>query len=281
MFAGPPLNSRSSPNATATPPPTPSAPLLQAMHTLEDFMYQYNRNIQEYNQNIRHLSHQLDNITRELGAQHQPLHQHQYTFAFESLQPSLFARDAADESMSEEELLQQLRMSTYSETDPGIILTCPISLERFREGDEMCEIIGCGHRFKRQPVLQWLRRNPVCPVCRHNLRPQQQPAPDNTENAPPPSPINTSPTTSDNMFRHILDNLTTRRDLSGGQTQLLYEFEMPLEMLAQSLRFSGADAMASLVAAGGAGGGIFGRSRDDGGTDDPFPHTEDMDYSVD
>lgn len=47
---------------------------------------------------------------------------------------------------------------------------CPISLEPFQLGDVVCEIRGCGHKFKRPNLMHWFRRNPRCPVCRYDLR---------------------------------------------------------------------------------------------------------------
>ena len=47
---------------------------------------------------------------------------------------------------------------------------CPISLDQFQVGDVVCEIVGCGHIFKRPSLMNWLRRNSRCPVCRYELR---------------------------------------------------------------------------------------------------------------
>jgi len=48
-------------------------------------------------------------------------------------------------------------------------LRCPISLDEFAEGEEIAQIIGCGHVFKCAPLREWFRRNTHCPVCRYNL----------------------------------------------------------------------------------------------------------------
>jgi hypothetical protein len=42
-------------------------------------------------------------------------------------------------------------------------------LEQFQVGDVICEIRGCGHKFKRPNLMNWLRRNNRCPVCRYDL----------------------------------------------------------------------------------------------------------------
>jgi hypothetical protein len=46
---------------------------------------------------------------------------------------------------------------------------CPISLDDFIENEEICRIRGCGHIFRRQPLMIWLETHVGCPVCRYNL----------------------------------------------------------------------------------------------------------------
>jgi hypothetical protein len=47
---------------------------------------------------------------------------------------------------------------------------CPISLEDFQLGDELCEIKHCHHIFKWRSLQSWFSRNSHCPVCRYDLR---------------------------------------------------------------------------------------------------------------
>jgi len=47
---------------------------------------------------------------------------------------------------------------------------CPISLDPFQIGDVIMKITGCGHTFKRRPLMRWFERSNSCPVCRYNLR---------------------------------------------------------------------------------------------------------------
>jgi hypothetical protein len=47
---------------------------------------------------------------------------------------------------------------------------CPISLESFEEGVEICRIKHCRHLFKRSSLLSWFQRNVRCPVCRYDIR---------------------------------------------------------------------------------------------------------------
>ena len=47
---------------------------------------------------------------------------------------------------------------------------CPISLEDFAIGDELCEIKHCRHVFKWTSLQSWFSRNNHCPVCRYDIR---------------------------------------------------------------------------------------------------------------
>jgi len=47
---------------------------------------------------------------------------------------------------------------------------CPISLEDFQLGDELCEIKHCHHIFKWRSLQNWFSRNSHCPVCRYDIR---------------------------------------------------------------------------------------------------------------
>ena len=47
---------------------------------------------------------------------------------------------------------------------------CPISLEDFQLGEELCEIKHCHHVFKWSSLQNWFSRNSHCPVCRYDIR---------------------------------------------------------------------------------------------------------------
>lgn len=59
----------------------------------------------------------------------------------------------------------------YNENSRSMVsdTRCPISLETFQQGDTLCQIVGCGHVFKRPVLMNWLRRSSQCPICRYNL----------------------------------------------------------------------------------------------------------------
>ena len=50
------------------------------------------------------------------------------------------------------------------------IPNCPITLNTFVQGDRVCEINGCNHKFTHSALMTWFRRSAKCPVCRFNVR---------------------------------------------------------------------------------------------------------------
>lgn len=48
--------------------------------------------------------------------------------------------------------------------------TCPITLEPFTNGEQVCRIKHCSHIFKRDAIINWFSRNVRCPVCRYDIR---------------------------------------------------------------------------------------------------------------
>ena len=48
--------------------------------------------------------------------------------------------------------------------------TCPITLEEFEEGEELCRIRSCRHVFTWKYLQEWFSTNSHCPVCRYDIR---------------------------------------------------------------------------------------------------------------
>ena len=46
---------------------------------------------------------------------------------------------------------------------------CPITLDEFEYGEELCEIKHCHHVFKWTSLRTWFSQNTHCPVCRHDI----------------------------------------------------------------------------------------------------------------
>tara|TARA_A100001015_G_C15032112_1_gene733903 strand:- start:2669 stop:3682 length:1014 start_codon:yes stop_codon:yes gene_type:complete len=127
--------------------------------------------------------------------------------------------------------------------------SCPISLERFDEGEEIIKIIHCGHCFQSSSFNNWFSNNTRCPVCRYDIREydtnSNTDASNNSEpmhnNETPYSPIHHNgnlPTFDDNSINNILsdsdfntvsnnisNNMTTYFDSSNN---LALRLEIPL-----------------------------------------------------
>ncbi len=79
--------------------------------------------------------------------------------------------------MSREEISTTTRTFSYVLNSlPEDRRICPIGMETFAPGDVLCEIRGCGHIFRRPPLMNWLRRSSQCPVCRYHIRTYQESA---------------------------------------------------------------------------------------------------------
>ena len=57
----------------------------------------------------------------------------------------------------------------YSDLSYCIYTTCPISREAFVEDSPIVSIKSCGHYFKKDAVVPWLRQSVYCPYCRSNI----------------------------------------------------------------------------------------------------------------
>jgi hypothetical protein len=96
-----------------------------------------------------------------------------YTFEIEgiTIQPLLLSDIGTSSIPTPEQIAAATEHFTYSATEtPLTTNTCPITLEEFQEGDNLCRIKHCGHIFKNTSLQRWFRRNCRCPSCRHDIR---------------------------------------------------------------------------------------------------------------
>ena len=189
------------PNSNVQPHDPPSTEPPVNIHV--EFLYEYNRTIREYQSTMREYMQLLPSLreqgrvpndqTRDqthgprprpipiptqtpLQGQGQGQEQNDQTLLFSYIYYPALPRANPTQStvpLTREEIARTTR--TYGYTDAmvsadGSSNVCPISLDPFYIGDVVCEIRGCGHVFKRPPLMNWLRRNSRCPVCRYELR---------------------------------------------------------------------------------------------------------------
>jgi hypothetical protein len=62
------------------------------------------------------------------------------------------------------------RIARFSDIVNPINSSCPISMERFNDSDNVSVIRECGHIFTTQELNSWFRSNCRCPICRYDIR---------------------------------------------------------------------------------------------------------------
>lgn len=149
----------------------------------------YNENMRYYNRNMRELieiyrerinedmlrNRQNQRQTRFYNYSSSPLYNSIYD-VYNSLQYPLHRNIYTANTHLEDVIVrptnQQIRLAIENTTyDVSLSqFRCPISLESFEQGDEICRIKHCGHLFKRSSLMSWFQRNVRCPVCRYDIR---------------------------------------------------------------------------------------------------------------
>jgi hypothetical protein len=118
----------------------------------------------------------------------------------------------------------------YSTENQQYNTSCPITLEDFQNGDEVCRIIHCGHTFRRTALENWFREHVRCPVCRYDIRDY------NTQNTQDRTSeretnrnerVNTAYTNVRNILSNSLIGIMNEyyNDIS---QNLVYTFEIPI-----------------------------------------------------
>ena len=94
---------------------------------------------------------------------------------------------------------------------------CPITMDEFLEGEDVCRITHCGHTFRRHAISHWFESNVRCPVCRYDVREGQ------TSPITQPSRSNNSMTNRmTNSLLDIINEYYTGSELSNN---FVYTFE--------------------------------------------------------
>jgi hypothetical protein len=227
---------------------------------ISDITRDYSQNMRDYNSNMRSIIHLIETVAinqstasnRSRRTRNDSTARNNLFMSFFSNLPAAAATGTIDSNLplTREEIARST--VTYGfipeENDVGSNV-CPISLEPFQEGDVICEIRGCRHKFRRPLLMDWLRRDSRCPVCRYELRNRvddnSQVESTNDEEAPSEpiipevgetdehaaaeesrnSRTNQLSTAISNILHSFIQNQTANIDGSGN---LLYEFQFPL-----------------------------------------------------
>lgn len=80
----------------------------------------------------------------------------------------LFESDTDARGLTDEQIANETQIVTY-DGSMNVTDRCPISWERFENGQNVMRINKCGHIFKENEITEWLRTHDNCPVCRTSL----------------------------------------------------------------------------------------------------------------
>lgn len=68
------------------------------------------------------------------------------------------------------QIMNATEMLRYGDIENPINATCPIRQENFSENDRVCQIKHCKHIFKDMCLYNWFLEHVDCPVCRFDIR---------------------------------------------------------------------------------------------------------------
>ena len=165
-------------------------------------MAEYNNNIHEYNVNMRlfldimmnnsrstmrervppvspqmnYSQHIPQHIPQQIPQREFTRHSRQHHFTPSTLLSYVLSpnRNRVFEDVivhpSEQQIANATQMIDYSSENEYNNMNCPITLDEFTEGEQICRIRPCGHIFKEHALRNWFHRNVRCPVCRYDIR---------------------------------------------------------------------------------------------------------------
>jgi hypothetical protein len=234
----------------------------QHIQSLSNVMNTYNQNMTTYQNNLSLYLHLMDEMHRS-HSDGLPSSSNRSPNYLESIfQNYYYPRNRqtnaprANSLLTNSEIQRNTRRFVYSLSGERLFdVRCPISLEDFQEGDQLCQIVGCGHVFKHSHLISWFSRNTRCPVCRYNLLDPPSAtntnASGNTQINPTtgvPQPIGPTGTSNlqtlvnaelnnpeiiqeiANIFNDFMSNPSQNRsyalDTSGNETTYLFDFTM-------------------------------------------------------
>ena len=109
---------------------------------------------------------------------------------------------------------------------------CPITMEELEEWEGDVAVLPCKHVFFPEPLYEWLREKPECPICRHKMDsvevkiipqqpPQQQPQqqPEQNETSLTHQDITNFPTNS--TILNVLLSMNVEEEIQNSRNTFL------------------------------------------------------------
>ena len=151
---------------------------------LTQIINDYNHNMTLYHANIRSMIDLLRQLMRErrntftrrtmrpaATAQRTYVPRNEYTFLSYLLNNPLVSglpsETPSNTGITTAQFHEATRIIQYDASMNEI--RCPICLEDFQVGENICQINQCGHIFKETELTRWFERHSVCPVCRSDV----------------------------------------------------------------------------------------------------------------
>lgn len=231
---------------------------------INDSMRDYHQNMHDYNENMRRYLHILEDMYNNNYINPSTRNYTNYTNNTNRNDPTLpiintfirnYTRNREDDTLlrnnyddvvvrpSSAQIDNATEVIFFNELLDNHNTSCPITLEPFISGEELCSIRHCSHIFKRVALMDWFRRNVRCPVCRYDIREYMQQGVDEDPNEfdeliqelVPPISRQTIPnlltSTLTNAIRsfvnHEINNLPQHLNSAA---QLLYTFDIPISL---------------------------------------------------
>jgi len=211
---------------------------------LREFLYLYNTNMREYQDNMRLILQIAYLLVSNSNTRTNPVNERRnendlfyYTFLpyVNRINRPATPINTFNENVIVRPTNEQIDTATtnydYSagDSENNTNTRCPITLEDFQEGENVCKIRHCGHTFRRDAINNWFQGNVRCPVCRYDIRDNS------TTETTQPQQNNQSLTDEElqnnlrnrisNSLMSIINQYYTETDIS---QNLTYTFEFPI-----------------------------------------------------
>jgi hypothetical protein len=149
----------------------------QMLENLSENWFRNNRDYQDINYQMNKISqHLIQNMTSLIADTDPHINSptnnllHQSPFLLEVAGISLPTRRQSNVSLypNIRQVLAATEIYQYTTNSPE--LSCPLTLEEFQPGEELCRIRHCRHVFTWKYLQEWFCTNSHCPVCRYDIR---------------------------------------------------------------------------------------------------------------
>jgi len=137
-------------------------------------------------------------------------------------------RDNEVQRLTAEEIQTATTIFEYSVNNDNTHTSCPITLDDFQEGEQLCKILHCGHTFRNSAIQDWFRRNTRCPVCRYDIRNQSSQQQSTSQPQLPNPPNLLYNTLRDSLTNIVSDYLNSHQINTDTSNNLVYTFEFPI-----------------------------------------------------